>query len=355
VSLVAERLHVDSLDFELPPALEATEPAEVAGRGRDDVRLLVARRHDVELVHARFPQLPEFLEPGDLVVINTSATLPAAVPVRDADGRTLEVHISTSLPAGLWLVELRVPDGAASVQFTGGSPGGVLQLPGGARVELLARWAGGARLWVANIELAGGGDLGEYLQAEGHPIRYSHVSAAWPLAAYQTVYATEPGSAEMPSAGRAFTSGLLTALITRGVAVAPVLLHTGVSSPEADEAPYPEPYRVTAATAALVNHTRRRGGRVIAVGTTVVRALETVGDEHGVAHPGEGWTELVVTPERGVRVIDGLLTGWHEPRASHLALVESVAGRALLEHSYRAAVESGYRWHEFGDLHLVLP
>jgi S-adenosylmethionine:tRNA ribosyltransferase-isomerase len=355
MTLLAERPRVDSLDFELPAILEATEPPEVRGRGRDDVRLLVARRRDLHLAHGRFWQLAEFLQPGDLVVVNISSTLPAAIPAGDANGTALEVHLSTSLPAGLWLVELRRPEGPASTPYTGGTAGERLRLPGGAEVELLAPYAGGARLWVANVDLPEDTALVAYLRAEGHPIRYAHVRDAWPLSAYQTVYATEPGSAEMPSAGRAFTPELFTALMTRGIAVAPLVLHTGVSSPEADEAPYPEPYRVPASTAALVNHTRARGGRVIAVGTTVVRALETVADETSTAHPGEGWTELVVTPERGVRVVDGLVTGWHEPRASHLALVESVAGRPLLERSYDAAIEAGYRWHEFGDLHLVLP
>ncbi|MBV9412860.1 MAG: S-adenosylmethionine:tRNA ribosyltransferase-isomerase [Acidimicrobiia bacterium] len=341
---------VDSLDFELPPALEAAEPAELRGRGRDDVRLLVARRSDLRLAHGQFRQLPEFLDSGDLVVVNTSATLPAAVPTDNG----LELHFSSSLPAGLWLVELREPQGAASVPYTDGKPGDRLVLPHGAEVELLARWSGGDRLWVATVDVAEG-DLTAYLQANGHPIRYSHVTTPWPLDAYQTTYGTEPGSAEMPSAGRAFTPEVFTALMTKGIAVAPLTLHTGVSSPEADEAPYPEPYRVPNSTAALVNHTHAQGHKVVAVGTTVVRALETVADETGTAHPGEGWTELVVTPQRGVRLVDGLLTGWHEPRASHLALVESVAGRELLERSYEAAVEAGYRWHEFGDLHLVLP
>jgi S-adenosylmethionine:tRNA ribosyltransferase-isomerase len=355
MSVLAERPTVDGLDFELPSALEATEPPELRGRGRDDVRLLVAYRRDRRLAHARFWQLPDFLAPGDLLVVNVSATLPAAVPARTPDGTSLELHVSTPLPAGLWLVELRRPDGPSSTPYFGGAPGDTLQLPGGATVELLARYAGGARLWVAVLDIPEGGDLVAYLRTKGHPIRYSHVTAAWPLGDYQTVYGTEPGSAEMPSAGRAFTPALLTALMTRGVAVAPLVLHTGVSSPEADEAPYPEPYRVSGSTAALVNHTRARRGRVVAVGTTVVRALETVADETGVAHPGAGWTDVVVTPERGVRVVDGLLTGWHEPRASHLALVEAVAGRPLIERSYQAAVEDGYRWHEFGDLHLVLP
>jgi S-adenosylmethionine:tRNA ribosyltransferase-isomerase len=355
MTLVADRPRVDSLDFELPSALEATEPAEVRGRGRDDVRLLVARRHDLHLAHARFTQLPEFLDPGDLVVVNASATLPAAISALHPDGSSLEVHVSTSLPAGLWLVELRTPHGASSEQYTGGTPRERLLLPGSAEVELLTRWSGGTRLWVANVDVPAAADVAGYLRAHGHPIRYSHVRHPWPLSAYQTTYGTEPGSAEMPSAGRAFTPEVFTALMTRGVAVAPLVLHTGVSSPEADEAPYPEPYKVPASTAALVNHTHRQGHNVIAVGTTVVRALETVADEAGTAHPGEGWTELVVTPERGVRVVDGLLTGWHEPRASHLALVESVAGRPLLEVSYASAIEAGYRWHEFGDLHLVVP
>ena len=355
MTVLAERPTVESLDFELPAVLEATEPPEVRGRGRDDVRLLVTRRSDLHVAHARFWQLPDVLRPGDLVVVNVSATLPAAVAALAPDGTTLEVHLSSSLPAGLWLVELRVPAGASSTPFAGGEPGQALLLPGGADLELLARYAGGARLWVAALTFPDGVDLVGYLQAEGHPIRYSYVREAWPLSAYQTVYGTEPGSAEMPSAGRAFTPELLTALMARGIAVAPIVLHTGVSSPEADEVPYPEPYRVTGPTAALVNHTRARGGRVVAVGTTVVRALETVADEQGIAHPGDGWTDVVVTPQRGVRIVDGLLTGWHEPRASHLALVQAVAGRELLERSYAAAVESGYRWHEFGDLHLVLP
>jgi S-adenosylmethionine:tRNA ribosyltransferase-isomerase len=264
----------------------------------------------------------------------------------------LELHFSTSLPAGLWLVELRRTQGAASTPYAGGNPGQRFLLPGQAEVELLARWGMGERLWIANVGIP---DVVAYLQANGHPIRYTHVTKAWPIAAYQTTYGTEPGSAEMPSAGRAFTPEIFTALVTRGVAVAPITLHTGVSSPEADEAPYPEPYRVSPTTAALVNHTHAHGHNVIAVGTTVVRALETVADDTGTAHPGEGWTETVVTPTRGVRVVDGLLTGWHEPRASHLALVETVAGRELLERSYAAAVDNGYRWHEFGDLHLVLP
>jgi S-adenosylmethionine:tRNA ribosyltransferase-isomerase len=341
--------------FELPHALEATAPPEARGVERDRVRLLVADGGTI--FHARFDELPDLLTPGDLLVINVSATLPAAVAGTTAEGVPVRVHVATRAPdlGDRWrVVELRSPDGARPAP---GAVGETIRLPGdhgaAGSLSLVARYAASTRLVLARFD--GPGTVEDLLRDHGEPIRYGYVAQRWPLAAYQTVYATTPGSAEMPSAGRAFTPQLFTDLITRGVAVAPITLHTGVSSPEADEAPYPEPYRVPPSTAALVNHTHAQGHRVVAVGTTVVRALETVADETHTAHPGEGWTELVVTPQRGVRVVDGLLTGWHEPRASHLALVESVAGRKLLECSYQAAVQGRYRWHEFGDLHLVLP
>ncbi len=189
----------------------------------------------------------------------------------------------------------------------------------------------------------------------GRPIRYRYVPRDWPLAAYQTVFAIEPGSAEMPSAARPFTAEVVTRLVSRGIAIAPLTLHTGVSSLEGNERPYAERFRVPPATATLVNATHRGGGHVIAAGTTVVRALETVTDHAGTVHPGEGWTDVVVTPQRGVRAVDGLLTGWHEPEASHLAMLEAVAGREALVAAYEAAFEQGYRWHEFGDSHLLLP
>ena len=159
----------------------------------------------------------------------------------------------------------------------------------------------------------------------------------------------------MPSASRPFTPELVVDLVRRGVTIMPILLHCGVSSLEAHEMPYPERYRVPDATAAHVNAVHAAGGRVIAVGTTVVRALETATDSHGVVHPASGWTELVVTPERGVHAVDGLVTGWHEPEATHLLMLEAIAGRPALELAYSEAHASGYLWHEFGDSHLLLP
>jgi S-adenosylmethionine:tRNA ribosyltransferase-isomerase len=337
------------VDFHLPPQLEAAEPAEVRGASRDDVRLMVAERASGAIEHRHFTELPGLLNPGDVVVVNTSATLPAAVPAIGPGGEPLELHVSTRMPAaGLWSVELRVPDGPASQPFRDGRAGWDVALPVGGRVRLLAPRSPGARLWVATVDVDG--DLGAYLDRYGRPIRYSYTGGDWPLSAYQTVYATEPGSAEMPSAGRAFTPELMTQLVARGIDIAPLVLHTGVSSLEDHEPPYAEWFRVPRHTARRVAQARAAGGRVIAVGTTVVRALESAGT--GMT---EAWTELVIGPERGVDVVDGLLTGWHEPGASHLAMLEAVAGRPLLESSYAAALDCGYRWHEFGDLHLILP
>jgi S-adenosylmethionine:tRNA ribosyltransferase-isomerase len=335
--------------LELPVRLEAHEPPEVRGEGRDDVALLVATRHDLALVHARFRDLPQFLSAGDLLVVNVSATLPAALEARLGE-QLLQLWLSAPTTDDSWVVELRTSDRAPHLRPPVGAR---LGLAGSAHAQLVARFAGSDRLAVARFELDE--PLEDYLCRHGQPIRYGHVPEPWPLAAYQTVFALEPGSAEMPSAGRPFTAALVTELVARGVVVAPVTLHTGVSSLELGEPPFPERYHVPAATARLVNAVHRWNGRVIAVGTTVVRALETAAAADGTVSEGEGWTNLVVTPERGLRAADGLLTGLHESESSHLELLEAAAGADLVKRSYEAAVAHGYLWHEFGDLHLILP
>ena len=341
-----------TLAFDLPAELIATRPFEAGGRRRDESPMLVSWRWSGDTADARVADLPRLLDPGDVLVVNQSATLAAAVPV--GDGRI--VHLSTRLGAERWVVEVRQVCGHGSVPLLGAERGPI-GLPGGGEVELLAPYppgtTGAVRLWLAGLRLPA--TLTAYLAEHGQPIRYGCGAEAWPLSSYQTVFGLTPGSAEMASAARGFTAELVAELIGAGVAFAPITLHTGVSSLEAGEEPYPEQYRVPAPTAELVNQARADGHHVVAVGTTATRAIEAAGDERGRVHPSQGWTDLVVTPERGVRVVDGLLTGWHEPRASHLLLLEAVAGRALLERSYAHALGGGYRWHEFGDFHLILP
>ena len=354
----SELRRLSSLDFDLPPELEAGEPPEARGLERDEVRLMVSYASDDRVVHSRFRDLEDFLEAGDVLVINTSGTMNAALEVEREDGTALELHLSTHLPAGLWIVELRRPVGVSTEPFRHATSGERLRLPEGATVTLHAPYPGhaardeGSRLWLSTLDLPR--PLDEYLDRHGFPIRYGYVKESWPVSYYQTVYATETGSAEMPSAGRAFTPELITRLVSRGVQFAPLILHTGVASLEDDEPPYEEFYRVPPDTARLVNAARAVGRRVIAVGTTAVRALESVTDEDSITHPGEGWTRLIVTPERGVRSVDAMLTGLHEPRSSHLAMLEALAGREHLRISYGEALREGYLWHEFGDLHLIV-
>ncbi len=336
-------------DFKLPPELEARQPAELRGTGRDDVRLMVSDLASANITHAHFRDLPQFLRAGDLLVLNTTATLPAALRARRENGEEIALHYSTSLPGGLAVVEPRppLPTGEGARRAGEG-----LLLPGGARARLLVPYRDSKRLWIAQLGLSE--PLVDYLHHYGKPIAYTYINEQFPIDAYQNVYARELGSAEMPSAGRAFTRPMLACLRRSGVALAKLVLHAGVASLEKNEKPYEEWYEVPLRTAELVRATKERGGRVIAVGTTVVRALETSVDRDGNAVASRGWTDLVITPDRGVRVVDGLLTGLHEPRATHLAMLQAIAGREPIAKSYAEALQHGYLWHEFGDLHLIV-
>jgi S-adenosylmethionine:tRNA ribosyltransferase-isomerase len=338
--------------FELPAALEAAVPPEARGLSRDQVRLLVSSGgQDPTIEHVRFRALPRFLLPGDILVVNTSATVPAAVDAWRGDER-IALHVSSPHPHGGWIVELRRRTERGTVPLHAAAAGERIRLPGGAEARLLRRTASSVRLWRARLR--GTGDMLAFLMRYGEPIRYAYVRQPWPLGYYQTVFADEPGSAEMPSAGRPFTRALVARLERDGVRFARIVLHTGVASLEAGEPPYPERFRVTAGAAAAINEARAAGGRVFAVGTTVVRALETVLDDGGAVHAGEGWTDRVVTADRAVRSVDGMITGLHEPRASHLAMLEALVGRGHIAAAYDAALERGYLWHEFGDAHLLL-
>jgi S-adenosylmethionine:tRNA ribosyltransferase-isomerase len=332
----------------------ATEPPESRGLTRDQVRMLVARPGGV--THTDFRAIADQLEPGDLVVVNTSATVNAELDVDGAAGPAI-LHVATPLDDGTWIVELRTaPDGARAVLDA--PAGSTVGLPGGGQLRLLQPYPDsassptghGSRLWRASAE-----GLPDVLARYGRPIAYGYLSRRWPLADYQTIFGRHPGSAEMPSAGRPFSGTVLAALAARGVRVAPITLHTGVSSQEAGEGPQAERFTVPATTARLVNATRADGGRVVAVGTTVTRAVESAAGPDRQVVARSGWTDLVLGPHHPVRVINGLITGWHDPEASHLLLVEAIAGPRLTQQAYDAALAHRYRWHEFGDSCLFLP
>ncbi len=351
--------------FPEPSETTAPAPAEYRGIARDQVRLLVGTGDGIS--HTRFRRIGEHLRPGDLVVVNTSATLAGEVDGHSSRQGPVVVHVATPLPDGTWVLELRTSPAGARPVLTA-QPGDQL-VAAGITFTLLRAYPDegssptgeGNRLWRGRPELPGSDSplprqqVRAALDRFGRAISYGYLSRHYPLSAYQSVFARDPGSAEMASAARPFTAELVAELATAGVLFAPVTLHTGLSSQEAGEAPQPERFEVPAATADLVNHVRRQRGRVIAVGTTVTRALESAVGPDGLAHPAEGWTQRVVSVGDPPQVVDGLITGWHNPEASHLLLVEAVAGPELTQRAYDAAVAEGYLWHEFGDSALLLP
>jgi S-adenosylmethionine:tRNA ribosyltransferase-isomerase len=364
--------HAPTTRFSVPDQRFAAEPPERRGLPRDGVRLLVADGRSGRIEHSRFDRLPDFLEPGDLVVVNNSQTVAAELDGTGEGNWPMVLHVATRLDDGSWVVELRTAPDAAEPILTG-RPGQLFRFGGDLAAAGTARQAGvtlrllepypaaghdsgpggvGNRLWRARIDSPV--PFEQFLAWNGRPISYGYLNGHWPLADYQTVFGLIPGSAEMPSAGRPFTTELVTRLVSAGVLIAPITLHTGVSSQEAGEGPQPERFEVPATTARLVNDVRCSGGRVIAVGTTVTRALESAADADGFVLESRGWTDLVLGPDHPARVVGGLVTGLHNPDASHLLLVEAVAGAELTQRAYDAAVAGDYLWHEFGDSCLIL-
>ncbi|MFZ1023556.1 MAG: S-adenosylmethionine:tRNA ribosyltransferase-isomerase [Thermoplasmata archaeon] len=337
-----------SLEFLRPPELSATVPPEERGIDRDEVRLLVSDLSGDR--HSRFLDLPSLLDPGDVLVVNESATLPASLPARGPLGDFL-LNLSTNYGHGIWVAEPR---------WSFDRPGPLPILPGtslsvaGLPARALGPFPGLDRLWFLHVE----GDLDERMRNVGVPIRYGYTEHPFPLSTYQTVFARVPGSAEMPSAGRPFSRRLLDRLVARGIQVAPVLLHAGVSSLEFESVRsnfdriYPEPFEVPPATIAAIEEAHRHCRRVVAVGTTVIRALESAWTSGGF-RPMRGFTQLAIAPGRPIRTIDGLLTGLHDPRTSHLLLLYAVAGEARIRQAYEEAIRARYLWHEFGDSHLI--
>lgn len=335
----------------------AHRPVETDTGSRDAVRLLVAREDS--LTHLPFRRIGDALTPGDVLVVNTSATVAGEADATwhgTAGTRPVVVHVTESAHADQWVVELRTaPDAAHPVLDAG--PGDLVDVPGIGSLHLLAPYPAsgsptgqGNRIWLAGStdDIRGG------LDTAGRPIAYGYLDRPWPLTAYRTVFGRVPGSAEMASAARPFTPEIVLSLIAAGIQFAPVLLHTAFSSQEAGEPPLPERFEVPAHSARVINDARARGARVIAVGTTATRAVESAVTGRTV-EARSGWTRRVITPEDPPTVIDGLLTGWHNADASHLLLVEAVAGTYLTQRAYDAALAAGYAWHEFGDSCLLLP
>jgi S-adenosylmethionine:tRNA ribosyltransferase-isomerase len=332
-----------------PRELRAALPAELRGLRRDGARLCVVERDSGRITHTTVARLGDHLRPRDLLVVNSSRTLPAALTVLRESGEQVQLRPG-ALRAGEWDA-LAVETGAPH-RNVGLRRGEVLAARSGLRLRVLAERSDAPLLWrMAIVD----GDPIETLLREGEPIRYSYVPEPVPPEHYQTVYAGVPGSVEIPSAGRHLTWELLGALRRDGVDLADIVLHCGLSSFQDDEVDLTKPlieeeFEVRPETADRVN----RAARVIAVGTSVIRTLETAADDRGGVRPMHGWTRLVITPRSRLRVVDALLTGLHEPPATHLDMLGALLDERLLERAYAEVRERRYLWHEFGDAMLIL-
>jgi S-adenosylmethionine:tRNA ribosyltransferase-isomerase len=353
-------MKLEEMEFKVPKELEASAPAEARGQARDHVRLLVIHRASGQVEHHRFYEIVEYMRPGDVVVLNVSRTVPAALPGVTDNGQEIELRLSAQRSANgngggrVWQAVFK-PDEAVI------TPGLRLTFGDGALTARVRRQREDiARLWEIEFDSTDR-PISGWLETLGRPIKYDYVPERWGLEYYQTVYAAVPGSAEMPSAGRAFTPELLVQMQRKGVALAQIILHTGVSNIDIEteqveqHTMYEEWYQVSAAAAETINQARARGGRIVAIGTTPTRTLETVTDEQGVVHAGEGWTKLYITPGYRFKAVDVLLTGLHEAKSTRLVLATAFTGdQALVLRAYHEAISQGYLWHEFGDLSLIL-
>jgi S-adenosylmethionine:tRNA ribosyltransferase-isomerase len=353
-------MKLDEMNFQVPERNEASAPLEARGQPRDHARLLVIHRKSGQIEHRHFYDIVEYVQPGDVVVLNVSSTVPAALPGVTDDGQEIELRLSEprSLHGNgsgrIWQAVFK-PDSAVI------TPGLRLSFGDGVLTAVVRQQREDiAKLWEVEF---GPTDrpIQRWLQTLGRPIKYDYVQERWGLEYYQTVYAAVPGSAEMPSAGRAFTPELLEQIQSKGVALAQIILHTGVSNIDIEteqveqHTMYEEWYQVTPEAAETINRARANGGRVVAIGTTPTRTLETVTDEQGVVHAGEGWTGLYITPGYRFKAIDALVTGLHEAKSTRLVLATAFTGdQALVLRAYHEAIDQGYLWHEFGDLSLII-
>jgi S-adenosylmethionine:tRNA ribosyltransferase-isomerase len=343
--------------FHLPSELNADRPPERRGLARDRVRLLVLDGNNGQVIHTRFDRITEFLDPGDLLVFNSSRTLPATLAgtVRHLQW-PVEVRLAESLPDGTWLALLiQSPQRAENVI----TKGLILEFAQDLRCEVLERDPRIPPLWKLRFSKSGTEFLDSVYRI-GQPVRYRYLSAPWRLSYYQNVYALQPGAAEMPSAGRAFTWRLLLQLRHRGVETAAITLHAGLSSYldndlDRQHLASEEEYWISEEAAAKIRRAKNSDRRIVAVGTTVVRALESIAAECGGEVNGcHRYTQLRVTADYRLQVVNGLLTGLHEPEASHLDLLAAFVSPPTLYAAYSEAIRQRYLWHEFGDLNLIL-
>ncbi|WP_256358475.1 S-adenosylmethionine:tRNA ribosyltransferase-isomerase [Bacillus sp. sid0103] len=338
-----------ALDFYLPEELNASLPPEKRGIRRDHVRMMVLDRVTGDINHDHFFDLAKYLEPGDLLIANNSRTIPAVLHanwIRNSEliGPNVEVRLARRCGEDLWKALIV----AAPVK-----PGDMLEFSADLSAMVIAE-KGNSPLKIIEFTKKGM-ELFNSIYTLGEPIRYEYIDQPWGLDYYQTIFASHPGSVEMPSAGRAFSWELIFKLKRLNIQLDFIQLHTGLSyllddsyhqTPEENI----EEYQISERTMERILQTKAAGNRVIAVGTTVVRALESAA-RNGIL---SGTTNLYIDSNFPIKIADGIITGLHEPQASHLDMLSAFVSEQHLLQAYNHAIEAGYLWHEFGDMNLIL-
>lgn len=330
----------------------AMSPPEIYGLGRDDVRLMTIDRKTGATGHHSFQDIAQFFEPGDLLVVNNSATIPAAL-LASIEDKAHQVHLAARQSARQVIIELRQSDGTPDERpLDAETPVHILNASGHVLSQglVLEKFHPRSRFWTVCTDH----DWYELATREGLPIRYHYVDRPYPINYYQTVFGKIPGSSEMPSASRPFTTDIVDQLKEKGVEIVELTLHTTVSSHEVnDDDPnpplVPEWYDISPTTQSAILLAQRENRSIIALGTTVVRAIETWAQ----TRRSQGWTTHLVTPHSQPKVTSGLVTGMHDSFTSHLWLIYAFVPADTLIAAYRQAQAHGYRWHEFGDLTYI--
>ncbi|WP_064092026.1 S-adenosylmethionine:tRNA ribosyltransferase-isomerase [Rossellomorea aquimaris] len=334
------------MKFDVPSSLNASAPVETQGKSRDDVKLMVLKRSTGESEHTEFKQLSDFLNKGDVLVLNNSRTIPASLTGTQGN-RKVTIRLSRKVTENSWDA-LLIGDIYKALE--------PIEFSGGVKAKIIGK---GSEQPLVRLEFnVNGTGFYDFLYREGEPIRYEYIKTPWPLNCYQTVYGSVPGSVEMASAGRAFTWKLMHTLKEKGIKMVFLQLHTGLSYYGDDRWPtpknHPEEYHVPKEAVQEIIQAKKNGKRVIAIGTTVVRALETVSAQYGELRPTRGVTNLYISKETPLKIVDGLVTGLHEPEASHLDLLSAFIAEEKLFHAYQGALLKNYKWHEFGDMNLIV-
>ncbi|RHW42059.1 S-adenosylmethionine:tRNA ribosyltransferase-isomerase [Neobacillus notoginsengisoli] len=335
-----------SIAFHLPLSLNASAPPERRGVRRDHVRMMVLSKETGHACHDQFYHLDRYLASGDVLVLNNSRTIPAILKGRAAStSLELEIRLARKIDDRRWHALLVSTEGVKegeTIVFSAQLQGVVEKTTPDSPLSMIRFSKSGTSLF-------------NEIYSIGEPVRYEYIEDPWDLDYYQTVFASHPGSVEMPSAGRAFTWEMLFKLRKKGVKITFIQLHTGLSyflNDRWDHHPSKntEQYIVPTESWNEIISAKLSGKRVIAAGTTVVRALETAIETNELS----GWTNLYIHPGYQLKVADGILTGLHEPEASHLAMLSAFISQEKLCQAYQEAVEEKYLWHEFGDMNLIL-